>query len=149
MLYSSSTNGFYDPEVNSFIPEDAVEISFEDWQSLMEAQSSGKVIQPDGKGYPAAVDRPAPSKEEKIAQYEAAAQANLDKVAQSWGYRDLVTAASYATSTNAQFKADAEALISWRDAYWISAYKLESGKLPSTAEEFVSKLPAAPSQPTA
>lgn len=148
MLYSSSTNGFYDAEVNTFIPEDAVEISYEDWQSLLEAQSQGKVIQPDGKGYPVALDRPAPTKEEKIIQYEAAAQANLDSVAQSWGYRDLVTAASYAASTNAQFKADAEALIAWRDAYWVKAYSLEAGKLPATAAEFVAKLPVAPSQPT-
>jgi len=149
MLYSCSTNGFYDAEVNPIIPEDAVEISHEDWQSLLEAQSQGKVIQPDGKGYPVALDRPALTKEEKIVQYEAAAQANLDATARSWGYRDLVTAASYANSTNTQFKADAEALIAWRDAYWISAYKLESGKLPTTAEAFVAKLPAAPIKPIA
>lgn len=147
MLYSSSTNGFYDAEVNPIIPEDTVEISHEDWQSLLKAQSQGKIIQPDGNGYPTAISRPDPTKEEKIVQYEAAAQANLDSVAQSWGYSSLITAASYSASTNPQYKADAEALTSWRDAYWAKAYIIEAGKLPATAEQFVAKLPAAPTQP--
>ena len=149
MFYSSSTNGFYDPEINTTIPEDAVEISHDDWQSLLDAQSKGKIIQPDGKGYPVAIDRPAPTKEEKIVQYESAAQANLDSIAQSWGYANLVTAASYANSTNPQYQAEAIALIEWRDKYWDKAYTIQTGVLPANAEAFVAALPAAPSKPIA
>ena len=148
MLYSSSTNGFYDVEVNAFIPEDAVEITNEIWQSLLEAQSAGKVIQADSKGKPIAIDRPALTSEEVIAQYNKAAQIALDKVAQDWGYSSLMMAASYANSTNPQFKAEAEALIAWRDSYWTAAYTVEAGKLPATVEAFIALLPSAPNKPT-
>ena len=82
-----------------------------------------------------------------IVLYELAAQANLDLVAKSWGYSSLVSAASYANSTNAQFEADAKALISWRDNYWTEAYTIEAGTLPANAEDFVAMLPVAPTKP--
>lgn len=148
MFYSSSTNGFYDPEINATIPKDAVEISLDTWRSLMEAQSAGKVIQADAKGKPVAVDRPALTNEQVIALYEKAAQSNLDKIAQDWGYSSLMMAASYASSTNAQYKADAETLIAWRDALWDKVYTIEAGKLPKTVDAFLALLPVAPTKPT-
>ena len=84
---------------------------------------------------------------ETIANYNFAAQVNLDQVAQSWGYNSFDTPASYANSTNAQFKADAEALIKWRDIYWLQAYTIEAGTLPTSAEIFVNMLPVAPIKP--
>lgn len=88
-------------------------------------------------------------KKNLIVKYELIAQENLDAIAQSWGYSSIVSAASYANSTNAQFKAEAEALIAWRDTYWTQAYTIEAGTLPATAEAFVAELPAAPIKPTA
>jgi hypothetical protein len=88
-----------------------------------------------------------PSKNQIIAQYEFAAQINLDKVAQSWGYDSLVSAASYSGSSNPQFKAEAEALINWRDNYWSEAYTIETGTLPATADAFLALLPKAPIKP--
>ena len=88
-----------------------------------------------------------PTKEQTIFLYEGAAQQNLDSTAQSWGYNSMNTAVTYANSTNLQFKADAEALIAWRDSYWTEAYTIEAGTLPSTAEAFVAMLPAAPTKP--
>ena len=147
MLYSSSTNGFYDPEVNTKIPEDAVEISFEVWQSLLEAQSQGKVISSDAKGKPIASDRKPPTKEELLIQFQKAAQKNLDAVAQSWGYDSLLAATSYANSSNAQYQAEAQALIVWRDNYWPTVYAIEENTLPTTVEAFVTMLPEAPAKP--
>jgi len=89
----------------------------------------------------------APTKEQTIFLYEGVAQQNLDDVARSWGYSSMNTAVTYANSTNAQFKADAEALIAWRDKYWTKAYTIEAGTLPATAEAFVGLLPKAPKQP--
>jgi hypothetical protein len=42
--YSPSTKGFYDSSVNDVIPEDAVEITYEQWESLL-----GEQIDFDGK----------------------------------------------------------------------------------------------------
>ena len=59
MLYSKSTNGFYDPIINvNNIPDDAVEITTEQWQSLLVLQSEGQVIHPDINGNPAAEPTP-------------------------------------------------------------------------------------------
>ena len=82
-----------------------------------------------------------------ISQFETAAQKNLDLFANSWGYDSLAIAASYANSTNPQFKAEAEALIAWRDNYWTEAYTIEIGALPNTVEGFLAMLPTAPTKP--
>ena len=82
-----------------------------------------------------------------IRLYEQAAKLNLDLLAQSWGYDSFISAVSYVNSTNAQFKAEAEALIEWRDSYWTQAYTIEKENLPTTAEAFVAMLPAAPIKP--
>lgn len=60
MLYSPSTNGFYLTEIHgNNIPNDVVEITQNQHSQLLEAQSQGKIIQPDENGFPVAVDRPA------------------------------------------------------------------------------------------
>ena len=150
MLYSKSKNGFFDPEIHGdSIPSDIVEVTDKSYWAIVDELTKGKVLQSDKNGYPVAVERPAVelSVNDKISSYERAAQKNLDLVAQSWGYDSLIAASSYANSTNSQYKAEAEALIEWRDRYWEKAYKMETGKLPDTAEKFVGSLPAAPSKP--
>ena len=148
MFYSKSKKGFYSTDIHGDkIPSDAVEITEETWKDLLKAQSEGKNIVADENGNPYAKDPDAPTKDQTIVEYEGAAQNNLDKIAQSWGYNSMDTAVSYANSTDAQYKADAEALIAWRDSYWAEAYTLEAGTLPATAEAFVALLPDAPSKP--
>ena len=88
-----------------------------------------------------------------ISQYKVAAQTQLDSVAQAWGYDSLVSAASYASSSNTKFKAEGIALINWRDSYWSQAYVIEAAivegrqAMPATAIAFASLLPAAPIRP--
>lgn len=85
--------------------------------------------------------------------YETAAQAKLDALAQSWGYDNIISAASYAASAVPRFKAEADALIAWRDALWTAAYAIEAAvvagtqQLPATAEAFLALLPSAPVRP--
>ena len=146
-FFDGHTNLFLDDEINS-IPAWAVEISDSEWIDLLQQQSKGKLISSDENGKPILIDPPAPDREQTIAQYEAAAQENLDSVAKQWGYSSIVAAVSYVNSTNDQYKADALALIAWRDAYWTKAYEIESGTLPKTAAEFVALLPKAPVKPT-
>jgi hypothetical protein len=92
---------------------------------------------------------------QQVAVYEAAIQLALDTYAQSWGYSDLVTAASYANSTVPQYAAEAKALIAWRDATWQWAEAFEAqvntgtATLPSTPADLVAVMPAQPTRPTA
>lgn len=48
----------------------------------------------------------------------------IDKTAQSKSYADAVSCASYSTSSNTQWKAEAECFIVWRDSVWNYLYQL-------------------------
>lgn len=64
-FYSASTNGFYSEEMNGdTIPEDAIEITDEEWGALLDGQSKGKLISSDKKGRPVLKDYPAPTAEQ-------------------------------------------------------------------------------------
>ena len=78
MHYSPSHNGFYLPEIHgSAIPADAVEITTEEHQALLEGQSNGKVIASDKNGKLVLKDPPPPTAEELQAQKNAEARAYL------------------------------------------------------------------------
>lgn len=62
--FSASTGGFYDDTINPVIPSDAIEISAEAHRQLLDAQSSGLIIQPGTDGYPEAVEPPPPTTEQ-------------------------------------------------------------------------------------
>lgn len=82
-----------------------------------------------------------------------AVQDQLDFVARSWQYLSILSAVTYATSTVPKFKAEAEALIAWRDAVWTAAYEtiaaIQAGtaQLPTSPSAFVATLPVAPTRP--
>lgn len=63
MFYSQSTHGFYDSgiHVGNQIPHDAVEITVEEWQALLEGQASGQVISADANGNPVLVTPAGPT----------------------------------------------------------------------------------------
>lgn len=52
------------PNPDTLIPADAVEITDEQHKALLNAQSTGKIIKADKKGFPIAIDPPAPTDEE-------------------------------------------------------------------------------------
>lgn len=64
MFASKSTRGFYDPEIHTSMPDDAVELPEGLHAELMAGQSEGKVIVWDKKGFPFLEDAPLPTKEE-------------------------------------------------------------------------------------
>jgi hypothetical protein len=98
---------------------------------------------------------PAPPLSVQVLAYENAIQAALDSYAQSWGYTDLVTAASYAASTNPQYAAEAKALIAWRDEVWVWAEAYEAQvvagtvTIPTSPAGLMAAMPPAPTRPTA
>jgi hypothetical protein len=71
--YSKTTRGFYCVEIHgNKIPQDAVAITRDEHRALFKAQSEGKTIQPDEKGYPVAVDPPplTPEQRAEMALYQ-------------------------------------------------------------------------------
>ena len=96
---------------------------------------------------------PAPTLDEIVSNFEGAVHAHLDAFAATWRYESILSAASYASSTVAQFKAESLALIAWRDQVWASCYAtlaaVQNGTqaMPASPEAFVATLPAAPVRP--
>ncbi|KAF2407786.1 hypothetical protein SAMN04490179_5519 [Pseudomonas antarctica] len=67
MFASKANRGFFDPEINDFIPEDAVEISLERHAELLAGQYEGKIIAWGDDGFPLLVEPPPPSDQELTA----------------------------------------------------------------------------------
>lgn len=80
IFFAKSTNGFYDDEINTSIPSDAVEIQAEFHVALIEGQSKGKLITSDEAGFPILADYPEPSEEEIAANKAAMLKAELDAI---------------------------------------------------------------------
>lgn len=81
-----------------------------------------------------------------IEDYEAAIQHHVDAAARSKLFRDGVTLASYTTSTNQQWAAEAQAFVAWRDQVWAYAYqelaRVTGGERPQpTVAQILSELP--------
>lgn len=59
--YSALTNGFYDSDIHSELPADAIEITTDEYQSLLNGQSNGKIISADSDGKPVLTDPSEPT----------------------------------------------------------------------------------------
>lgn len=89
------------------------------------------------------VDPPPPS----VDDYEDAIQAHVDDAARSKLFRDGVTLASYASSTNPAWASEAQAFVAWRDQVWAYAYQelaavMSGERRQPTVAEIVGELPA-------
>ena len=147
MFYSKSTGGFYTTEIHGDnIPADAVEITEAEHAALIEGQGRGKVIVADESGRPILQDPPPPTAEQIVAQYTAAVQKRLDDFARTRNYDNIMSAATYATSTVPKFKAEGQYCVEARDATWAKCYEVlaavEAGSRPMpTLEELLAELP--------
>jgi hypothetical protein len=56
IYYSKSTYGFYNDSIHNSIPDDAVSISEETYNKLLNEQSAGKRILPNLNGFPEAFE---------------------------------------------------------------------------------------------
>ena len=131
-------------------------VSFGDGITAVEATADVAIgYSYDGSNFTApVVTVPVPTQAEVIASFTAAIQGVLDAYAQSWGYDNIVSAASYASSTVDKFKNEAVALLTWRDQTWAFAEgfeaDVEAGKatMPATLADFIAQLPATPARPS-
>lgn len=92
ILYAASTNGFYDSTIHATYPPDAIEISIELRDALIQAQAIGGKIQPGQDGLPTAS---MPTVAEKRAVQWEAIKAERDrrkaagvKVGDNWFHSD-------------------------------------------------------------
>lgn len=81
-----------------------------------------------------------------VEDYRAAIQSHVDATAQSRRYDGGTSLASYASSSNAAWAAEAQAFIQWRDDVWIYTYaELDSvtagEREQPTVEAFLGELP--------
>jgi opacity protein-like surface antigen len=79
--------------------------------------------------------------------YERAIQAHVDTTARGKLYADGVSCASYATSTVAQWAAEAAAFVAWRDQVWAYAYNqlyavAQGQRTQPTIAALIAELPA-------
>lgn len=84
--------------------------------------------------------------EPQIGEYQAAIEAHVDAVARERGYSSAVSCASYVSSTNPLWQAEAGTFIAWRDAAWVYAFaelaSVQSGnRAVPTVDEFIAELP--------
>ena len=112
MFFSASTGGFYTREIHGDnIPDDAVEITAEEHQALLEGQSQGKRIVADENGYPVLHDPPPltlnGAKQVKLAEINAACDAEIEAIkatypdteVMSWDKQEMEARALLANAT--------------------------------------------------
>jgi hypothetical protein len=149
MFYSKSTGGFYDSSIHGEnIPADAVEISDDEHQAILEGQSAGLRIVAGEDGRPALVAPPPPTAKQVEDAISAEVQRHLDEAARSMGYDDIRSAVSYADEPAVpEFQAEGRALRAWRSLVWAYCYEVlaaaKSGAREApTAAQLISELPA-------
>ena len=85
------------------------------------------------------------SAERAVAQRKAAidaVQSRLDTLARAWGYDNIMSLCTYATSKVARFALEGQLGVDFRDATW--SYVDQAQHTATTAEEFFGGLPAIP-----
>lgn len=104
---------------------------------------------------PAPPPTPTPEQYMQFSIQAAASQLQqiLDAASQAWGYDNVVSAISYLSSASPKFRAEAQAMLEWRDQVWSWAETLEVDvqngikTLPATMAEFLSQMPPSPARP--
>lgn len=131
MLAVFDENGFpiafYDGAIHGDgIPDVAIEISREQWIDLLSNPGQRKWV--DGEIIAVEPSQPVAT----IIDYENAIQNLVDNTARERQFRDGVTLASYIGSTKANWAAEAQAFVAWRDNVWFYAYgelaKVQAGE---------------------
>jgi hypothetical protein len=136
-------------EWNFFLKPDGldpcVEITWEQYQEFIQAQ--GKVIAWHEDGMPYLKDPDPPTVEEIARHFSDAVQQRLDDFVKARNYDSILSACTYATDVNPQFKAEGKYALRLRSETWAKCYEIMGEVLAGqreipTLEEFLAELPA-------
>lgn len=100
----------------------------------------------DGLFLAPVISEPVLSKQEQLDQFNNRIQNFIDAKAIEKGYQFGFACATYISSSNTQWAAEAQTFISWRDNVWsltfeaIEPFELGTGELPNV-DDFISSLP--------
>jgi hypothetical protein len=138
IFFSKSVGNFVDDTIWAKLPDDAVEVSQEDYRAFVEARNDGtKVVLGDESGKPYLADAPPPSPEQIKTMIVDAVQRRLDDFAKTRAYDGILSAATYATSTVPNFATEGQYAVEVRDATWSKLYQIlaevEAGTRPIPA----------------
>ena len=117
-FYAGSTNCFYIPSEGAILPSDAVEITEERYQTLLEGTALGKVITADAQGYPTLPET-----------VPATAEQNKVKAMAILASTDWTTAADVANVTNDPYLSNQAEFIAYRNEIRKIAVRPEAGDL--------------------
>ena len=81
-----------------------------------------------------------------VRQYELAVQDHMDDKVADREYDSMISACTYATSTNPKYGPEGQACLNWRDAVWDKCYEVlaevDAGtRQPPTIDELIAELP--------
>lgn len=102
----------------------------------------------DGEVYSSTQPMLQPTTARLAEEFTAAIQQRLDDFARQRNYDGILSACTYATSTVAKFKSEAQACVNLRDATWAAAYEVlasvQAGQrpMPSSLADIEADLPA-------
>jgi len=92
-----------------------------------------------------APEQPKPTKEQQLKLFDMSIQNYIDGTAASKSYSNGVSCASYYSSSNTQWKAEANVFIAWRDRVWenfeIERIAIDAGADVPDTNAFIASLP--------
>ena len=123
MFASKSNRGFFDPQINDFIPDDAVEISYERHVELLTGQNEGKVIVWEGAdGFPFLAEPPPPTDEESAT------------VERAWRDTQLAATDSVVSRHRDELEAEAKTTLTAKQYTELQAYRRALRNWPEDGE---------------
>lgn len=129
-FYSATTNGFYHISMKSIYensdngwPEDAVPVSNELYQALLEGQSKNKMIKANNKGVPVLIDRPSPTQEQNISMAQSKRSQLLEQAT------GKIIPLQDAVDLNMATQVEETALLMWKK-YRVMLNRLDISKAP-------------------
>ena len=141
-LYSLETKGFYHKRIHSEIPKDAIEISDDEYRTLLSKPFNTEIVLEDNK----LVIKEIIIKEtieSIIASYDSALKTHFDSIAKSYGYDNRITF-SLRAGYEGPYQKEGIAFAQWMDSCYVSAYTyydtIKVGKQKSN-EDFINSLP--------